>query len=86
MTTDGDPAAPLPSSPEGLPPEALEGIQIDILDDGTVRLHTSCRPGDDPARCRERLQFLVDALGIPVEGVVTEVTEELQGTDGSRED
>jgi hypothetical protein len=52
----------------------LDGIEIDILADGTVRLHAQCRPGQDPAECAERIQFLVDALGVPLDSVVTEVT------------
>lgn len=53
----------------------LEGIDVDILPDGTVRLHAKCQPGQDPAECAARIQFLVDALGLPSEGVVTEVSE-----------
>lgn len=52
----------------------FDGIDIDILADGTVRLHTACKPGQDPAECAERVQFLVDALGLPLDAVVTEVT------------
>lgn len=68
--------APLPSAPAEdaeQPALDMEGIEIDIRPDGTVHLHTACRVGEDPAACRERLRFLVEALGIPLEGVVTEV-------------
>jgi hypothetical protein len=55
-------------------PEDLQGIEIDILEDGTVRLHARCQPGQDPAECEQRVQFLVDALGLPPDGVKTEVS------------
>lgn len=51
----------------------FEGIDVDIMEDGTVRLHAACKPGEDPSRCRERIQGLVDALGLPLDSVVTNV-------------
>lgn len=40
-----------------------EGIEVSMGDDGKVVIHAKCRPGEDPAKCAERVQFLVDALG-----------------------
>lgn len=68
---DGDAALPREASESS---RLLEGIDIDILGDGTVRLHTACKPGQDPAECAERVQFLVEALGLSLDAVVTEVT------------
>jgi hypothetical protein len=66
-----DPSERLPVQPGE---QDLEGIDIDILEDGTVRLHTTCQPGQDPRECARRLRFLVEALGIPVDRVVTDLT------------
>jgi len=52
----------------------LDGIDVDILEDGTVRLHAICRPGEDPSACADRVQFLVDALGLSLDGVLTEIS------------
>jgi hypothetical protein len=51
-----------------------EDIEIDVLPDGTVRLHARCGPGQDPAECAERIRFLVEALGISMDGVVSEIS------------
>jgi hypothetical protein len=51
----------------------LEGIDIDILEDGTVRLHAVCAPGEDPRDCARKVRFLVEALGLPVDKVVTDI-------------
>lgn len=64
-----------PEQPDDASALDMEGIEIDIRPDGTVHLRTACRVGEDPAACRERLRFLVEALGIPLDGVVTEVDE-----------
>lgn len=82
MAEAGDPSERLPKQP--LDPAELEGIDIDILEDGTVRLHTKCGPGDDPRACARRVRFLVEALGLPLDDVVTdvEVVEQPQGRAG----
>lgn len=67
--SDGGPSNPSPDDPT-----AMEGIDIDILEDGTVRLHATCQPGQNPEECAARVEFLVEALGIPLEGVVTEIS------------
>lgn len=67
-----DPSERLPVQPSS---EDLEGIDVDILEDGTVRLHAVCRPGEDPRECARKVRFLVEALGIPMEGVVTDIEQ-----------
>lgn len=67
-----DPSERLPVQPSA---EELEGIDVDILEDGTVRLHAVCRPGEDARECARKVRFLVEALGIPVEQVVTDITK-----------
>ncbi len=71
MPGAGDPSERLPQQP--IEAAELEGIDIDILEDGTVRLHTKCGPGDDPRACARRVRFLVEALGLSLEDVVTDV-------------
>ncbi len=66
-----DPSERLPAQPADLD---LEGIDIDILENGTVRLHATCQPGQDPRECARKMRFLVEALGIPMESVVTDLT------------
>lgn len=67
-----DPSERLPVQPS---PEELEGIDVDILEDGTVRLRAVCKPGEDPRDCARKVRFLVEALGIPMEGVVTDIEQ-----------
>jgi hypothetical protein len=73
-----DPSDRLPAQP-GQEPD-FDGIDVDILDDGTVKLHTKCKPGQDPRECARKVRFLVEALGLPVDRVVTDVELE----DGTR--
>lgn len=72
----GDGPGASASADPGLPAADDEAIEIDIAADGTVRIHARCLPGQDPAECAERVRFLVESLGIPQEGVVTEISEE----------
>lgn len=38
-------------------------FDIQVEDDGNVRIHARCNDGDDAAACAERMRFLVEALG-----------------------
>jgi hypothetical protein len=38
-------------------------FDIEVEDDGNVRLHARCGKGDDPAACARKVRFLVEALG-----------------------
>ena len=67
-----DPSERLPQQPSA---DDLEGIDVDILEDGTVRLHAVCRPGEDPRDCARKVRFLVEALGIPIDSVVTDIEQ-----------
>ena len=53
-----------------------EDVEIVLLPDGRVRLHAVCKPGQDPAECEARIQAVVEALGVPVEGVERVVSHE----------
>ena len=70
-----DPSERLPVQPD-TGEQDLEGIDVDILEDGTVRLHATCAPGQDPRECARKIRFLVEALGIPMDRVVTDLTVE----------
>jgi hypothetical protein len=52
-------------------PEIPDGIEIQIGPDGTVRIHAACQPGESPEDCAEKVRFLVEALGLPEDGVET---------------
>lgn len=52
-----------------------EDVEIVLLPDGRVRLHAVCKPGQDPAECEARIQSVVEALGVPIEGVERVVTQ-----------
>ena len=38
-------------------------FDIEVEDDGNVRVHARCGPGDDAAACARKVRFLVEALG-----------------------
>jgi len=52
-----------------------EDVEIVLLPDGRVRLHAVCKPGQDPAECEARIQAMVEALGVPAEGVERVVSQ-----------
>lgn len=60
-------------APSPLAALAEEGLEVEIRPDGIVRIHAQCRPGQDPAECEARVRDLIDALGIPADGVETVV-------------
>jgi len=80
------PGEPDEEAPEFDSAEEFEGIDVDIMEDGTVRLHAACQPGEDPERCRERIQGLVEALGLPLDAVVTDVGEQADEQAGATGD
>ena len=64
-------AGPPPPPDHALP----DGITIAIDPDGTVRIHAQCQPGERAADCAAKVRFLIDALGVPQDGVETTIEE-----------
>ncbi len=56
-------APPALSSDEVLGDMIDSGFDVEVDDDGQIKIHAKCGPGDDPAECAERVRFLVEALG-----------------------
>jgi hypothetical protein len=66
-TASPETASPETASHETVLGELLDaGFEIEIADDGKVRLHAKCLPADNPQVCADKLRFLVDALGVEV--------------------
>ena len=72
---------PLPVLADSAPAEArsgradadLEGIDVDVLSDGKVHLRASRRPRETLQDCAARIEALVEALGLRLDQVVTDV-------------
>lgn len=48
-------------------PQPEDGIDLFIDDDGNVKLHVPCKPGEDPgAKLDPKLRSLLDSLGVDV--------------------
>ena len=54
--------------------DRLDGIHVDVLANGQVHLHATCDAGEALSDCAERVQALVDTLGLPLEQVVLRVS------------
>ncbi|MBI3725926.1 hypothetical protein HY251_18510 [bacterium] len=52
-----------PPSEEVLGDIVDSGFEVEVQEDGNVRVHARCAPEDDPAACAEKVRFLVEALG-----------------------
>lgn len=66
-----DPAQPA-AGPADVP-DLPEGLTIAIAPDGTVQIHAQCQPGERPEDCEAKVRFLIEALGVPEEGVETTI-------------
>jgi len=71
----GDAEAPPSGASDDDAPPLPDGITIAIAPDGTVRIHAQCQPGERPEDCEAKVRFLIEALGVPQDGVETTIEE-----------